>query len=67
MKLDIKSVLIGALLVSCILLVMGLTPVRNEVGKYVPVYKGNVQSVLIIDTTTGRAVRKVTNYEWEND
>ena len=67
MKLDIKSVLIGALLVICIMLVMGLTPVRNEVGKYVPVYKGNVQSVLIIDTTTGRAVRKVTNYEWEND
>ena len=67
MNIDIKSVLIGALLVICIMLVMGLTPVRNEVGKYVPVYKGNVQSVLIIDTTTGRAVRKVTNYEWEND
>jgi hypothetical protein len=62
MKIDIKSVLIGALLVISIMLVIGLTPVRvkldlhshNQVGRYVPVYKENIGVVLIIDTTTGQ-------------
>ena len=59
MNIDIKSVLIGVLLTTSIMLVMGFDDHEKEIGRYqgvagLPTW----DEIYIVDTTTGKIVKK---------
>ncbi len=63
MKIDIKSLLVGAFLAAAVALTIGATsPVPGPVGKFqVVAVPGTPQGFVMIDTMNGKIVRYETN------
>ena len=59
MNIDIKSVLIGVLLTTSIMLVMGFDDHGKEIGRYQGISMTDWSEIYIMDTTTGKIVKKI--------
>jgi hypothetical protein len=58
MNIDIKSVLIGILLTTSIMLVMGFDDHKKEIGRYQGIHMQDTYEIYILDTTNGEFVKK---------
>ena len=59
MNIDIKSVLIGVLLTTSIMLVMGFDDHEKEIGRYQGINIFETYEIYIMDTTTGKIVKRI--------
>ena len=59
MNIDIKSVLIGVLLTTSIMLVMGFDDHEQKIGRYQGINIFDTFEIYIMDTTTGKIVKRI--------